>query len=354
MAAVSDEPAPETPQPANPQAAAHIQQMVKYHHKLEVETYKIITRDNNPKLQTTKIYASRDFSESSPVGFLVCEFVPDTRSITNYDVIPYERVVPVIDTAAAFSAMGERMSEEEKKGTVGVKFLEQRTRSFVPESVSFQKEVCRVILLFQTIPKVRKTLSEAVGEDFPTEKMDKLMSFITLFASNSTGVAENYSRIFEFLGHSPVLNHSDLWGGNMLFTKDSEGQLEFKALIDFQAPSLSSPGLDVAAISVTCLSSEVSSIEHTSSITSSSFRTGRFIRKLSSRDTTKRSRQISENLQFPTPSSSSMTPLNCASHWSPSSSCRSSGSWQSMKREKKWVSGFRIQQIFWIPGPRAR
>lgn len=217
-----------------------VEEDVKFCHNLEVKTYEIIARENNPKLRTIKIYASRAFSDVSPVGFLVCEYIPKVHSVPIYGTIPYEDMLPVIETLAAFSAMGERMSDGEKKATAGLKHLENSIRGMFPEDAAV---------------RIRPLLLEALGDAY-IEKIEATIRIIDMICGR-TGVLENYSRISEFLGHKPVLMHSDLWSANLLSVKDSNGSLDFKALIDFQTTSFSSPGLDVCSLMMTCLSAEV-------------------------------------------------------------------------------------------------
>lgn len=106
-------------------------------HNLEVQMYTIIARENNSNIPTTKVYAAKAFTEENPSkGFLVFDYVENVCSVPMYENIPFEDIVPVIDATAAFSAMGERMSQEEKERTCGEKFIEGNIKNFFPENVS--------------------------------------------------------------------------------------------------------------------------------------------------------------------------------------------------------------------------
>ncbi|CAL2042505.1 unnamed protein product [Caenorhabditis brenneri] len=213
-------------------------ELVKKFHNREVDIYRIIEREQ-PNCPTVNVLALEEFTKLSPLkAYIISEFIPNLHHIGMHETIPLDDIWGVVDGTAAFSAMGESMSEEEKqKSTGGQIYIEEAVKYFFDD---------------QSPDDMRKNLVSLLGVAFE-DKVEEAMDIFDLYCGSPV-IQKNYSRVSEFLGHKPVLMHSDIWPYNLLFSRNSENKLEFKALIDFQTASLSSPGLDVACLMVTCLS----------------------------------------------------------------------------------------------------
>ncbi|CAB63233.1 CHK kinase-like domain-containing protein [Caenorhabditis elegans] len=212
--------------------------LVKELHNREVDMYRIIMREK-PACPTVNVLSLEAFTELSPLkAYIISEYIPNLHHVGMNDCISIEEIWAVVDGIAAFSAMGESMSEDEKKkSTIGEIYIEEAVKYFFDD---------------QSPDNMRKNLIMILGVAYE-EKVEEAMDIFDLYCGSSE-IQKNYSRVSAFLGHSPVLMHSDIWPSNLLFSLSSENKLEFKALIDFQTASLSSPGLDVGCLTVTCLS----------------------------------------------------------------------------------------------------
>lgn len=110
---------------------------VRNFHNLEVKMYDVITREANTNMRTVKMCSSKPYSdESLSKRYLVFDYIPDVHSVVMYENIPYKQFVPVIDAIAAFSAIGERMSDEEKTATFGTRHIEYNIGNYFPDKVS--------------------------------------------------------------------------------------------------------------------------------------------------------------------------------------------------------------------------
>uniref|UniRef100_A0A1I7U2A8 CHK domain-containing protein n=1 Tax=Caenorhabditis tropicalis TaxID=1561998 RepID=A0A1I7U2A8_9PELO len=212
--------------------------LVKELHNREVDMYRIIQRER-PECPTVHVLALEAFTELTPLkAYIISEYIPNLRHIEMNENVPLEDIWSVVDGIAAFSAMGENMSETEKRTTtIGEIYIEEAIRYFFDE---------------QSPDNMRRNLISLLGVAYE-DKVEEAMDIFDLICGTPE-IQKNYSRVSEFLGHSPVLMHSDIWPSNLLFSLNKQNKLEFKALIDFQTASLSSPGLDVACLMVTCLS----------------------------------------------------------------------------------------------------
>ncbi|KAF1752066.1 hypothetical protein GCK72_018620 [Caenorhabditis remanei] len=211
---------------------------VKDLHNREVQMYRIISREQ-PNCPTVHVLALEEFTEFTPLkAYIISEYIPNLHDIGMSDNIPLDDIWAVVDGIAAFSAMGESMSEEEKKtATNGDRYIEDAISCFYGEN---------------SPDNMRQNLVDILGVAYE-EKVDEAMEVFDFYCKNSE-IRSNYSKVSEFLDHNPVLMHSDIWPSNLLFSRSPQNNLEFEALIDFQTASMSSPGLDVACLMVTCLS----------------------------------------------------------------------------------------------------
>ncbi|CAI2354957.1 unnamed protein product [Caenorhabditis sp. 36 PRJEB53466] len=215
--------------------------VVKESHNREVAMYRIIAREQPIGCPTIRVFALKEFSEHNPLkAYIISEYIPNLCHIGMHQNIEMDDLRPVVDGIAAFSAMGEEMTEEERSGTVGEVYIEEAIKYLFDEHNS---------------DGMRQKLIQVLGVMYE-EKIDAAMNIFDLICGSTT-ILQNYSMVSKFLGHKPVLMHSDIWPSNLLFTRHSlSNRLQFKALIDFQTASLSSPGLDIACLTVTCLSTK--------------------------------------------------------------------------------------------------
>ncbi|CAP30453.1 Protein CBG11515 [Caenorhabditis briggsae] len=211
---------------------------VKELHNREVHMYKILGREQ-PDCPTVNVLALEEFTEYTPLkAYIISEYIPNLHDVAMSDNVPLEDIWAVVDGIAAFSAMGESMSDEEiKTATNGYGYIADAIEHFYGE---------------HSPDNMRQNLIDVLGVAFE-EKVDEAMDIFEMICG-SPEIQNNYSKVSQYLGHFPVLMHSDIWPSNLLFSRSSQGHLEFKALIDFQTASMSSPGLDVACLMVTCLS----------------------------------------------------------------------------------------------------
>lgn len=164
-----------------------------------------------------QIYSLKAFdNENSLKAFIISEFVPDVHNIGLHDSISAEDLLPVIRAAATFSAIGEKLDEEEntfacENGSFGIVF-----QQFLEEASARKMETMIKNMFDEEHQEKVETMLEINRKHYCTAKM------LPRFASTC-----------EFFGYRPVLTHSDLWSSNILGTKENE-KFDLKAIIDFQ------------------------------------------------------------------------------------------------------------------------
>lgn len=170
-------------------------------------------------------------------GFLIVDFVSNAHDVGMYLSIPADELIPLVRGISTFSALGEKLSDNEKKFAGGSDFLE-RMFSQLFNSSSLQKH-------FQGMYSV-----------FEKEKYYQVDGLIETFVVYQK-LLKKYTKISELLGFKSVLNHGDLWQSNMIHSMENNGKLKLEAIIDWQSTVILPPGLDTAELIVGCLSAEV-------------------------------------------------------------------------------------------------
>uniref|UniRef100_A0A8R1DQ31 CHK domain-containing protein n=1 Tax=Caenorhabditis japonica TaxID=281687 RepID=A0A8R1DQ31_CAEJA len=208
-------------------------------HNREVDTYTLLLKENNPKILFTKIYALKKFTEDNNLkGYIISEFVEDLQSIGMHESIPADDLLPVVHAVATFSAMGQKLSDEQTRFAREADFLDIVFGQFLDEN---------------TIEKTEKMSRDCFPEEY-TEKVEKMLKINRQFYTN-IHFLPRLKQTCEFLGHPEVFTHSDLWSSNLLYTRSGE-KINLKAIIDYQTVSFATPAQDVGRLFVSCLSTK--------------------------------------------------------------------------------------------------
>ncbi|EGT38398.1 hypothetical protein CAEBREN_31011, partial [Caenorhabditis brenneri] len=186
-------------------------------HNKEVATYQIMMRENHPKLPLTKIYAVKPFDEENSLkAYIISEYIPNLYHIGMHDSIPAEDLLPIVQALATFSAIGQKLSEEETKYARGANFLDMIFHQFMDET---------------SIKRSETMMRNAFPEEYH-EKVEQMSKNNQDYYLNPK-MLNNFKNTCNFFGYQPVLTHSDAWSANFLCTKEGS-KVNFKALIDFQ------------------------------------------------------------------------------------------------------------------------
>uniref|UniRef100_A0A1I7TSA7 DUF4393 domain-containing protein n=1 Tax=Caenorhabditis tropicalis TaxID=1561998 RepID=A0A1I7TSA7_9PELO len=87
--------------------------ITKTFHNREIEIYKIIEKENNPKIIHPKMYTFKYLNDLTDLkAFIVSEYIPNVY-ISMHESISAENLIPVLKTLAAFSALGEKIPKSE-------------------------------------------------------------------------------------------------------------------------------------------------------------------------------------------------------------------------------------------------
>ncbi|EFO93297.1 hypothetical protein CRE_20960 [Caenorhabditis remanei] len=204
-------------------------------HNREVEVYKQLNKFNHPDIPYAKAYSLKPFDNSDDLkGYLILEFIPNIHTIEMYQSINADDLLPLVRGIATFSALAQSLSPEETKWAIDRDWLEMMFNELFNETELAKK--------FETIRKLFE-------KDHP-ENAEKLIEVFQRYRE----LVPRYTRISEILGFKLVLNHGDLWQYNMLYSKTKNGNLELKALIDWQIVARMPPGLDLSKLLLGCLS----------------------------------------------------------------------------------------------------
>lgn len=116
--------------------------LVKELHNREVDMYRIIMREK-PACPTVNVLSLEAFTELSPLkAYIISEYIPNLHHVGMNDCISIEEIWAVVDGIAAFSAMGESMSEDEKKkSTIGEIYIEEAVKYFFDDQVKYSSFV---------------------------------------------------------------------------------------------------------------------------------------------------------------------------------------------------------------------
>ncbi|KAF1750513.1 hypothetical protein GCK72_017063 [Caenorhabditis remanei] len=204
-------------------------------HNREVEIYKQLIKFNHPDIPYTKVYSLKPFDDNEDLkGYMILEFIPNIHTLEMYQSIPADDLLPLVRGIATFSALAESLSPEETKLVIDRDYLELMFKEFFNETELTKK--------FENIRKLFE-------EDHP-ENAKKLIEAFQHYKE----LVPRYTKISEILGFKLVLNHGDLWQSNMIYSKNKDGELELKAMIDWQAVARMPPGLDLSRLLLGCLS----------------------------------------------------------------------------------------------------
>ncbi|KAF1750009.1 hypothetical protein GCK72_016554 [Caenorhabditis remanei] len=208
-------------------------------HNREVATYKILMREKHPLIPFTKIYALKPFDDENTLkAYIISEYFPNTYHIGMHESIPAEDILPIVHGAAAFSAIGMKLSEEETKYARGMHFLDMVFEQFMDEKSNI---------------KMEEMMRKAFPEEY-SEKVEKMLKINKDYYLNKN-MLPNFKNTCEFFGYQPVLTHSDLWSSNFLCGKEGE-KVTLKAIIDYQTVSITTPAQDVGRLFASCLSTK--------------------------------------------------------------------------------------------------
>ncbi|CAB3396942.1 unnamed protein product [Caenorhabditis bovis] len=170
---------------------------LKFHNR-EVDMYKILMKLNEKEIPFTEIYAAKKFDDQNNLkGFIISEYIPNIRHIGMHECMNYNDIIKVVKSAAIFSAIGNISDKEELKFAEGENML--------------------TLLMSQVIDE------------------SPVLIHCDLWSSNLL---------------------CDLWSSNLLCTRRPNDGAELKAIIDFQTVSFGSPGIDLARLFVSSLSSK--------------------------------------------------------------------------------------------------
>ncbi|KAF1753557.1 hypothetical protein GCK72_020114 [Caenorhabditis remanei] len=206
-------------------------------HNREVEIYEQLIKFNCPDIPYTKVYSLKPFDNSDDLkAYMILEFIPNIHSFEMFQPIPIDDLHPLVRGIATFSALAQSLSPEETKLAIDRDYVEIMFKDFFNETEQAKK--------FETIRKLFE-------EDHP-ENAEKLIEAFKHYIK----LIPRYTKISEILGFKLVLNHGDLWQSNMIYSKNKDGKLELKAMIDWQVASIMPPGLDLSRLLVGCLSAK--------------------------------------------------------------------------------------------------
>ncbi|CAL2044995.1 unnamed protein product [Caenorhabditis brenneri] len=218
---------------------ASMGQVTRLLHNREVSTYKILMREQHPLIPFTKIYVLKPFDEENTLkAYIISEYIPNLHHIGMHESIPAEDLLPIVHAIAAFSAIGQKLSEEETKYARGLDFLDIVFGQFMDE---------------KSIKKMEELMRKAFSEEYH-EKVEKMHKINRDYYLNPKMLPQ-FKKTCEFFGYKPVLTHSDLWSSNFLCTRDGE-KVTLKAIIDYQTVSISTPAQDVGRLFASCLSTK--------------------------------------------------------------------------------------------------
>ncbi|CAL2043793.1 unnamed protein product [Caenorhabditis brenneri] len=196
-------------------------------------------RENHPKIPLTKIYAAKPFEEENSLkAYIMSEYIPNLYHIGMHDSIPAEDLLPIVQALATFSAIGQKLREEETKYARGANFLDMIFHQFMDET---------------SIKRSETMMRNAFPEEYH-EKVEQMLKNNQDYYLNPK-MLNNFKNTCNFFGYQPVLTHSDAWSANFLCTKEGS-KVNFKALIDFQTVSITTPAQDVARLFASCLSAK--------------------------------------------------------------------------------------------------
>uniref|UniRef100_A0A1I7TSC2 CHK domain-containing protein n=1 Tax=Caenorhabditis tropicalis TaxID=1561998 RepID=A0A1I7TSC2_9PELO len=214
-------------------------QVTRLLHNREVATYKILMREKHPKIPFTKIYASKPFDDENTLkAYIISEYIPNLHHVGMHENIPAEDLLPIIHAMGAFSAIGQKLSEEETKYARGCDFLDVVFGQFMDE---------------KAVGKTEAMMRKSFPEEH-LEKVEKMLKINREYYLNPKMLV-NFKNTCEFFGYQPVLTHSDLWSSNFLCTRDGE-KVTLKAIIDYQTVSVTTPAQDVGRLFASCLSTK--------------------------------------------------------------------------------------------------
>lgn len=173
-------------------------EMVKECHNREVGMYRILMREQ-PKCPIVNVLALESFTDKNPLkAYIISEYIPDLQHIGMHQVISVRDLEPVVAGIAAFSAMGESMSEQERSETMGEVYIEEAIKYFYSEHVSWNKLEDLDPFRFQSPDDMRKNFVEVLGVAYE-DKIEEAMDIFD-FICNSPLIQRNYSRVSQFLG----------------------------------------------------------------------------------------------------------------------------------------------------------
>ncbi|CAO4376586.1 unnamed protein product [Caenorhabditis nigoni] len=206
-------------------------------HNREIGAYKLLESFDHPDVPFTKVYALKPFSNESDLkGYMIMEYIPDIFTTSMTEPFSADDLIPTIKGVSTFAALGHRLSDDEKSFALGAEFLEYYYNTFLGPA---------------TIESTFQNLIQAFSFLEPS-KVEKLVDVYRQYLK----ILNKFTRISEILGFHPIFNHGDLWQSNMLYKTGSDGKLELKAIIDWQALSLLPPAFDMTRLFIGSLSPE--------------------------------------------------------------------------------------------------
>ncbi|CAI5447291.1 unnamed protein product [Caenorhabditis angaria] len=211
-------------------------------HNQEVGTYQLFlelekeNQENGSQIPPIiKIYSTRKISAENPLkGFIVTEFVEDLKPLSIFDSLEISQIIPVIQGIARFSALPLKLPENRLE-------FAGKSDFFAKSYAEFSDE------------KTRENSYFCMRKSFPEEFRVEVEELIEVYRKYTTPeMIRRIEKIPEICGFAPQLVHGDLWSGNLMFSKN----LEFRAIIDWQAVSFGSPAQDLCRLFITILSAK--------------------------------------------------------------------------------------------------
>ncbi|PAV81444.1 hypothetical protein WR25_00855 [Diploscapter pachys] len=205
----------------------HLQKTCQKVHNIECDLYEFVKKDNLQTQWMPNVIAMKSFDENNALkGYIVMDYIQSD------DVNLSDNVLKAV---AKYSAIGNKMDE----ATVNKFQMKLFSKVFGPMiKEQTKKDAVESLRKFDNgsladiIDDYEKVYMEAVTVEKITE-MDHLA---------------------ETFGIQQTLVHGDLWSANLMWKKQEHGEMQLKAIVDYQFAHFNCAALDLARLMMSTLS----------------------------------------------------------------------------------------------------
>ncbi|CAI4232549.1 unnamed protein product [Auanema sp. JU1783] len=209
------------------------------YHNHEVLTYNLLNSIEDMNYPIVKVYSSQAISlpENPTKGFIIMEYLENIENI-HLDSCFDDRIMSEVLRATAKIHSSTRYMNDENKENL---------------KLGTYKELFRPILRPEFITSSLALTKRFLGE----EEEAAIVEAEEICKKMGTQEMRNlFDQTCEVLDMKPVLLHGDLWVTNVALQKNAEGEVNMKAIIDFQGAHIGSLAHDLVRLFCSVLPAE--------------------------------------------------------------------------------------------------